>query len=677
MHYRNIVLSMMMSSTLLLGGCVSSTEEAENKIDIDNGADNDTFIDSTEEIEGNGVVSEDSTSNASNIENSNDNNINSNDLITDSSSADNSNADSASSNNTESDNASNEIPHITLAELTQPQSGTTIGSSIIFSSSHHQDVWLYIGSTRAGKDIYNAALTSATTIKNLPEDGSTIYVTLWTQIEGKWNNREYQFTTDNQQENIVDNGASSANNGDTSDSHPSTPKVLVLGLDGVQFEKIALTATPNIDSLNITRAFAGGISATATQQQTYSGPGWSSLMTGVWADQHRITGNNSGQAVYPSVLARLEQELDNPYTASIWNWPNPNNNFFAADKSVVDMHRQRLTDTQVINETRELILNQGYDMVFAALDGPDHVGHAEGFSANYLHSISTADQQLGSLLNAIEIREQQYNEDWLVMVVTDHGRAGYGSAHGGQSEQERTVFIASNKNLQRSCSADDALASCPSQVDVTPSVLAHMNINIEASWKLAGSSLFGEPQTAGQDNQQSKANSDVANYRHWAIGGPSQILIPAAGISGLTQLNGQNVAHLRARINRGSYTEMSVPINPYLSGDPFSDPAVDISNSRWVKLTYKSNHQAILQLRQSGVHGGSHNQAALPASPNSFTSITLDLATDFKWLGNSASTLDLSRVGKFNFAFLAQNETDAYAEIIVSSLEIEHYQPQQ
>ena len=86
------------------------------------------------------------------------------------------------------------------------------------------------------------------------------------------------------------------------------------------------------------------------------------------------------------------------------------------------------------------------------------------------------------------------------------------------------------------------------------------------------------------------------------------------------------------------------------------------THSGYVKIPYQSNHAAILQLRQSSVHGGSHNQASLPASPDAFTTITLSLADDFKWLGHSTSTLDLSRLGKFNFAFLSQNNHDGFAD---------------
>ena len=657
MPYRFIALLFL--SSLSLAGCQASYEEVgDNKndsIEMDDGSgDNGTHSDSNNNTESN-TGSGENTGTGANTD---------------------SNSDSATDSNTNTDTH----PQV-AANLTLPTPGTQLSSSVTFKTDSALVQWLYVGSMEDGKDIFNGELNGETSLANVPQNGKTVFVTLWSTVDGTWKKNKYEFislkqTIDTDTEADSDTGIQPKN------------KVLIVGMDGVQFEKIALASTPNLDTLTITRAYAGGIPNTTTQQQTYSGPGWSSLLTGVWDDQHQIISNGSGQAEYPSVFERLEKGTTPLYSASIWNWPNPNNNYFASDKSLVDVHMQNLNDSQVISEARDLILNQGFDVVFAGLDEADHVGHSEGFSDNYLNTISLLDQQLGELMHAVKAREAQFNEDWLVLVVTDHGRAGYGSSHGGQSEQERTVFIASNKNLKNICTPDQDLLDCPSQVDVTPTVLAHMGIDIQTNWNMQGHSLFkqylsgsddqsSDHDSSNQQNQHSE-NSDVANYRHWASGGPSQIIIPNSGINGLTQLNGKNVAQLRAVVNPGSYTEMSVPLNPYISNDPFSDPALDLSpiQSTFVKVTYQSNHNAILQLRQSGVHGGSHNQASLPASPNGFTTLTLNLTQDFKWLGHSSSTLDLSNLGKFNFAFLSQNNNDGYAQIIVSGLEIENYQPQ-
>ena len=93
---------------------------------------------------------------------------------------------------------------------------------------------------------------------------------------------------------------------------------LVVGVDGLGPYGIDAAATPFIDSLAdgswgglgyrgaITlQAYAGGVVGTPTQQVTMSGPGWSSILTGVWNDQHGVTDNTfagSHYAQWPSYL---------------------------------------------------------------------------------------------------------------------------------------------------------------------------------------------------------------------------------------------------------------------------------------------------------------------------------------------------------------------------------------
>lgn len=556
-----------------------------------------------------------------------------------------------------------------LANLISPTAGEIINhTSWLFESDSTETQWLYVGTEINAQNIFSAQITNQQLVNSIPQDGSEIFVTLWTQINNQWQSQRYVFTTTNAQ--VTDT---------------IKKKVLVLGLDGVQFEKIAQANTPNLDSLYMTRAFTGGIASTNNLQATQSGPGWASILTGVWADQHLINSDTALNSASDSFLKQIESRINNIYTASIWSWPNPNKQFFANENSMIDTRLQDLSDEQVITESLNAITELNYDVIFAALDEPDHVAHTEGFSQNYLASIHHADEQLGQLLEAIKQREDTLSEQWLVLVVTDHGRDTQGFNHGGQSESERTVFIASNQPLTYSCQANQVLNECPSHVDISPTIFEHLAIEIDTNWKLVGQSLFQEHtptldnSTDPDDNSSSDPTTDTDNvnaYRFWAIGGPSLVLLPSSGNNGLTNLNDHVVAQLRAQINGGSYSEMSVPLNPYASSDPFSDPAVDLTASDYVTIRYQSNHDAILQLRQSGVHGGNHNQASLPASPSGISTIKLSLRNDFKWLGYQASTIDLSQVGKFNFAFLSQNEDDGYAEIIVHSLKIDQYQPQ-
>src|SRR5262245_35863875 len=108
----------------------------------------------------------------------------------------------------------------------------------------------------------------------------------------------------------------------THDAGPDAPlparvhKALVIGVDGVRFDKLAEV---NVSAM---RALAerGFLSRTwlyaSPMAPTDSGPGWATIGTGVWPDKHHVLGNDfrdHNLAQYPDFLTRIESvqpELD-------------------------------------------------------------------------------------------------------------------------------------------------------------------------------------------------------------------------------------------------------------------------------------------------------------------------------------------------------------------------------
>ena len=105
--------------------------------------------------------------------------------------------------------------------------------------------------------------------------------------------------------------------------------VLIIGLDGVRADSIQAANTPNIDALisngAVTyNAFAGGVLGQPSQQATVSGPGWSSILTGVWVDKHNVSNNSfSGRnfVSYPHLFSRIKQGDAGAYLSSFASWP--------------------------------------------------------------------------------------------------------------------------------------------------------------------------------------------------------------------------------------------------------------------------------------------------------------------------------------------------------------------
>jgi hypothetical protein len=144
-------------------------------------------------------------------------------------------------------------------------------------------------------------------------------------------------------------------------------------------------------------------------------------------------------------------------------------------------------------------------------------------------------------------------------------------------------------------------------------------------------------------------------------------LIPKSGKNGLMMEGGKTVAHARFKIN--NYGELSIPISA--SSAPYAEPdPVNLSGSRYVKIKYKANQPVMMQLRQTGAHGGIHNHVVLPASEQ-FTTATINFSS-FK---GGLQPLDLKNVAKFNFAFLANNTHDGFADLVIQSFIIDRYKP--
>ncbi|TKC09411.1 hypothetical protein [Pedobacter frigoris] len=79
-----------------------------------------------------------------------------------------------------------------------------------------------------------------------------------------------------------------------------------------------------------------------------------------------------------------------------------------------------------------------------ALAHPE-TGHASNYRITtqmYMDSVKWADARVGRILTALKARSTYDNEDWLIVVSTDHGGD---LGHGGSSYPERNAFIILNK----------------------------------------------------------------------------------------------------------------------------------------------------------------------------------------------------------------------------------------
>ncbi|MFG2477181.1 alkaline phosphatase family protein [Streptomyces fagopyri] len=266
------------------------------------------------------------------------------------------------------------------------------------------------------------------------------------------------------------------------------PKVLVIGLDGTLLNRIKDADAPNLDAL-----MAAGLTAPSSIYAnpfapTLSGPGWSTLITGVWPDKHNVKDNNfTGHrfAQYPDFLTRIETAKPSLSTYAVSSWAPITDTVFSPKVDTRVSTPSAEYDTGTTSRAVATLRGGNPDAVFVQLDNVDHAGHSYGAaSQQYLDAVHGVDGQVGQLVAAVKARASYANEDWLIMVTADHGHTDAGG-HGGSSRPERQTFLIAT-------GAGTAAGSTRYDVkmpDVAASALAHLGVAIDPVWGLDGRPL--------------------------------------------------------------------------------------------------------------------------------------------------------------------------------------------
>jgi hypothetical protein len=213
-------------------------------------------------------------------------------------------------------------------------------------------------------------------------------------------------------------------------------------------------------------------------------------LTGVWADKHGVRDNSfdgENLKTFPPFFMRLKQVEPSLYTASLAAWEGIYDHIIPAGAADVSKHigGKKRDDAGVAAEAVELLGMRKLDVLFLHFDGIDRAGHKYGFHptvSEYMAAIHTVDGYIGDVLEAMRQRPKFATEDWMVIVCTDHGGRGTKHSHSHDAPEVRDVFlIVSGPAAQRGTLTDPTY-----QVDVAPTVAAHLGIAVDSSWQWDG-----------------------------------------------------------------------------------------------------------------------------------------------------------------------------------------------
>ncbi|MDP4132067.1 MAG: alkaline phosphatase family protein [Bacteroidota bacterium] len=281
-------------------------------------------------------------------------------------------------------------------------------------------------------------------------------------------------------------------------------KAVFIIVDGIPADVIEKLPVTNLQAIakagGYSRSYVGGVKGSYSQTPTISAVGYNSVLTGTWVNKHNVWDNDIADPNYhyPTIFRVFKEQYPGKKTGIFSSWLDnrtklvgdrfPATGDIAVDYTYDglendtvnyphDEQRQFMShiDESVAKKAAEVIQTDAPDLSWVYLEYTDDMGHMHGNSPEFNKAVELADKRVGYIWQAIRYRQQHFNEDWLIIVTTDHGRdAATGKGHGGQSDRERESWIFTNaKNLNPEFQAPQLSAT-----DIMPGIARFMQISI-------------------------------------------------------------------------------------------------------------------------------------------------------------------------------------------------------
>lgn len=296
-------------------------------------------------------------------------------------------------------------------------------------------------------------------------------------------------------------------------------KVVYIIADGIPAVVLEKVNTPNLDAIakqgTYVHAYVGGERGGYSETPTISAVGYNCLLTGVWVNKHNVPDNDivAPNYNYSTIFRFFKTAYPDKKIGIFSSWQDNRTKLigeglpqtghikmdiaadgyeldhtgFPHDKEKAYMH---LIDEKVSIEAANSIREQAPDLSWVYLEYTDDMGHRYGNSPQFYKAIEMMDAQVGRVWEAIQYREKTFNEEWMIVITTDHGRdSKTGSGHGGQSDGERSTWITTNVKLDPYFKT-----TAPGIVDIMPTIARYLDVRIpeENAREIDGVPMIGK-----------------------------------------------------------------------------------------------------------------------------------------------------------------------------------------
>lgn len=239
----------------------------------------------------------------------------------------------------------------------------------------------------------------------------------------------------------------------------SARHLLIIGVDGARWE---ILAEDGVAETVRGLADQGHWHRMTMEVPTISGPGWSSILTGSTHAEHGVRDNTMvGSRLWsrPDVLSKAFYRDQFTRTFAAAGWPvlvDPNGlgpvihprveQQYAGLHTVIvrggETHGYERIDAEITDIAAAKLRGTAFDVGFVYFCDADDAGHTYGLieGEQYRDALRRIDAHVARLVDTVTARAEREGEDWLVVVVTDHGHLDAGG-HGGDHPRERESWV--------------------------------------------------------------------------------------------------------------------------------------------------------------------------------------------------------------------------------------------